>query len=299
MEDSESELDDLKRKTDLLITAFGFPDSSNVVEFQEMFEGWAEDGFTGALVTSLKAPSLLRGLATPNSNSSEQLLEHLEDNGVAPLDARRAVDFWKESLSGHHPSTEVNSLRTERSTPAPSSASFEFPERFRGPAIGACLLVVGVALGGKLFGASSSASPSRPAAPAVHAPAENHYHTSRGEMRQEPRAVSPPTEPPPPQPPQKPEPTKDKIAVLADLCRQRSVSGRDLAGMNGKELTLARNQIYARHGRAFQDAEVRAYFKSKPWYKVKSGYRDSQLSHVERTNASFILNYQKNRGLWW
>ena len=37
-------------------------------------------------------------------------------------------------------------------------------------------------------------------------------------------------------------------------------------GLDKETLRLARNEICARHGKMFRDAELRAYFESKSWY---------------------------------
>ena len=70
----------------------------------------------------------------------------------------------------------------------------------------------------------------------------------------------------------------------------------DLAGLNAQQLTYARNEIYARHGRPFQSVELQEYFKSKPWYQENPGYQDSQVSPLEEANAEFIAGFQTRSG---
>lgn len=71
----------------------------------------------------------------------------------------------------------------------------------------------------------------------------------------------------------------------------------DLAGLSPAELRLARNEIYARHGRSFKDAELRKYFESCSWYKVKKSYNYSNesanLNSIEKANINFILKHEK------
>ena len=41
----------------------------------------------------------------------------------------------------------------------------------------------------------------------------------------------------------------------------------DLEGKTGEELRIARNEIYARHGRRFNDKTLQWYFDAKSWYQ--------------------------------
>ena len=77
----------------------------------------------------------------------------------------------------------------------------------------------------------------------------------------------------------------------------RNLDESDLYGLSPWGLSIARNEIYARHGRPFGRAEFRNYFQRQPWYEENPNYRDSWLSPVERYNARFILEYQRRYGL--
>ena len=58
---------------------------------------------------------------------------------------------------------------------------------------------------------------------------------------------------------------------------------------------LARNEIYARHGRKFIDTQIQAYFNSKSWYHgtvEAADFDASVLSSIERTNISFISAHE-------
>lgn len=69
----------------------------------------------------------------------------------------------------------------------------------------------------------------------------------------------------------------------------------DLSGLTGWELTLARNEIYARHGYIFTNPDVAAYFQEQSWYL---GTQDANtfdfglLSEIETNNVFFIQNYE-------
>ncbi|MCC8028237.1 MAG: BspA family leucine-rich repeat surface protein, partial [Lachnospiraceae bacterium] len=61
----------------------------------------------------------------------------------------------------------------------------------------------------------------------------------------------------------------------------------DLEGLTQDELRYARNEIYARHGRKFDDAELQAYFDAKSWYSgtVESAdFSDDMLNEYEKAN---------------
>ena len=71
----------------------------------------------------------------------------------------------------------------------------------------------------------------------------------------------------------------------------------DLDGLSAKDLTYARNEIYARHGRVFNSSELQDYFSSKDWYEKDEEFDDHDLRGVERDNAEFISQYQKDHDL--
>ncbi len=70
----------------------------------------------------------------------------------------------------------------------------------------------------------------------------------------------------------------------------------DLAGKTANELRLGRNEIYARHGRKFNDSSLQSYFNSCSWYKAKSSYNYSNdsanLNSIEKKNINIIKEYE-------
>ena len=71
----------------------------------------------------------------------------------------------------------------------------------------------------------------------------------------------------------------------------RLLTEGDLEGLSAHELMLARNEIYARHGRKFIDEQIQAYFNGKSWYNgtiEAADFDSSVLSEIERANISFI-----------
>lgn len=77
------------------------------------------------------------------------------------------------------------------------------------------------------------------------------------------------------------------------LTARQELGDDTLSGYSAYELTLMRNEIFAAHGRPFQDPLLRQYFNSRPWYRANPAYEDSLLSDLERRNAARILSYQR------
>ena len=75
------------------------------------------------------------------------------------------------------------------------------------------------------------------------------------------------------------------------------LTDNDLDGFSAKELTYARNEIYARKGYIFKSAELYSYFKRLSWYCPDPDYDDHLLSDVEKYNVQFILDYQNRYNL--
>ncbi|MFO8080355.1 MAG: YARHG domain-containing protein [Armatimonadota bacterium] len=73
----------------------------------------------------------------------------------------------------------------------------------------------------------------------------------------------------------------------------RPLERSDLADLDNWGLTLARNEIFARHGRSFINEHLLAYFTGQPWYTPDPNYERAWLSGIEEANANFILQYQK------
>jgi serine/threonine-protein kinase len=71
------------------------------------------------------------------------------------------------------------------------------------------------------------------------------------------------------------------------LANQR-LAESDLQGLPLLRLRMLRNTVYARHGRPFRVAPIRLYFQSRSWYTPRPGYRDSDLTPIDRMNIRTI-----------
>ncbi|MEO6093965.1 MAG: YARHG domain-containing protein [Novosphingobium sp.] len=70
----------------------------------------------------------------------------------------------------------------------------------------------------------------------------------------------------------------------------RQLVAADLAGFSGAQLRIARNEIYARHGRRFKSADLATYFSTKNWYSPISD--EVTLSPLEAANVQFIHRFE-------
>ncbi len=75
----------------------------------------------------------------------------------------------------------------------------------------------------------------------------------------------------------------------------RLLTVADVQGLIPEDARRLRNEIYARHGRRFQDPQLQRYFASFAWYKPTGGFRESQLNETERTNAALISQYEHGK----
>lgn len=77
-----------------------------------------------------------------------------------------------------------------------------------------------------------------------------------------------------------------------ELFENKLISESMLKGLSLHELRLLRNEIYARHGRAFRAAWLQQYFWSQPWYEQKEDFQDEQVSGSDKLNVETIVRYE-------
>ena len=74
---------------------------------------------------------------------------------------------------------------------------------------------------------------------------------------------------------------------------------QNLKGLTAEECRLARNELYARHGRMFDDEELQSYFETKKWYNgtiAPSDFKEEILNDYEVYNRDLIVEYEKEMG---
>lgn len=81
----------------------------------------------------------------------------------------------------------------------------------------------------------------------------------------------------------------------------RELTEADFADKTEWELKVARNEIYARHGRMFDTPGLDSHFRSKSWYVPSipgSQFNDTALlNSTEQKNAKKILDYELAHGM--
>ena len=88
--------------------------------------------------------------------------------------------------------------------------------------------------------------------------------------------------------------------ILPDSDR-RYLSGEELVYMDKAALRLARNEIYARHGRQFESEDLNEYFNSQPWYDgsiAADGFDDSVLNEYEKANLDLIKRMEDGTSVY-
>lgn len=90
--------------------------------------------------------------------------------------------------------------------------------------------------------------------------------------------------------------TETSFYLMPQSSYQR-LTEKDVEGMTARDLMLARNEIYARHGRLFIAEDVKAYFEGQDWYKgniqPEDFDDDRELNEAELRNIQFLLRMEK------
>lgn len=80
----------------------------------------------------------------------------------------------------------------------------------------------------------------------------------------------------------------------------RYITTADLDAMTKEQIKIARNEIYARHGRKFEDEQLKNYFSQFTWYNPTiepDDFKDEALlNKYEIANRDFIVQYEKDKG---
>lgn len=78
----------------------------------------------------------------------------------------------------------------------------------------------------------------------------------------------------------------------------RYLTADDTKSLGAKALELARNEIYAKHGRRFDSTELQSFFNSKSWYigtVEPSSFNESELNEYETANVDFLNKQEQER----
>lgn len=86
---------------------------------------------------------------------------------------------------------------------------------------------------------------------------------------------------------QKASPAQDNSFIFPESSTKK-LTEDELRKLDLKKLALARNEIFARRGYVFTEAEYRAYFSQKKWYNPDNNFKPDDLNSTERYNVNLI-----------
>lgn len=93
--------------------------------------------------------------------------------------------------------------------------------------------------------------------------------------------------------------TEQDTEYVLEGSDSRYLSKSDLDGLSADDCRLARNEIYARHGRKFNDELLQSYFDSKSWYNGTidpNDFQESMLNNYEIANRDLIVTHEEEYG---
>lgn len=67
-----------------------------------------------------------------------------------------------------------------------------------------------------------------------------------------------------------------------------------VANLTKADIFILRNSIFARHGFAFRDKQLRIYFENFDWYMPVFGDVKDDLTEIETQNIDLLLRYEQN-----
>lgn len=82
--------------------------------------------------------------------------------------------------------------------------------------------------------------------------------------------------------------TTDDYILPSD---KETITEIDLSRLNDTELKYAYEEIFARHGKIYEDENFAKYFNSKDWYTPDPSYSEQSLSPTELENSKYISDY--------
>lgn len=131
--------------------------------------------------------------------------------------------------------------------------------------------------------------------PAEEAPTETPEEETQEPTDEETSEEEPeetPEEQPEEQPEEETKPSVSETEWFFPDSSERLLTDADIAGLSKAELQIARNEIYARHGRKFNNPDLQAWFNSCSWYKgtIEPADFNEQLifNETELANVYFL-----------
>ncbi len=122
-------------------------------------------------------------------------------------------------------------------------------------------------------------------------PGEDDKTPTEDDKKPDTKPEEPAKPEPKPEEPPKTEQKPDNSEWIFPDSSERRLTDADIAGMSKAQLRLARNEIYARHGRIFRAQDLKDYFNSRTWYNgtvAPNNFKEDTLNEVERANVNFL-----------
>ena len=69
------------------------------------------------------------------------------------------------------------------------------------------------------------------------------------------------------------------------------MTARELSKLSKSELRIAKNEIFARRGRYFESADLKAHFERFSWYSPNTW--NPKLNVIEEANVALMNNFEK------
>ncbi|MCR4610608.1 MAG: YARHG domain-containing protein [Lachnospiraceae bacterium] len=95
------------------------------------------------------------------------------------------------------------------------------------------------------------------------------------------------------------QPTANPSEYILPDSDKRLVTKEELQKLNPELLRLACNELYARHGRKFNDSSIQEHFNKCSWYRgtvEPDAFDENVFSEVEKQNKDLIVAYEKEIG---
>lgn len=90
-----------------------------------------------------------------------------------------------------------------------------------------------------------------------------------------------------------PSNTKNASNYILAFSANSLVVEDDIAGFDQSRVRLARNEIFARHGYAFNSKELTRYFSQYDWYQARG--KSVALSRIEKANVAFLRTVERRK----
>lgn len=120
-----------------------------------------------------------------------------------------------------------------------------------------------------------------------------------GGDRQETIEEKMPEEPPEEETENIPDGEEETVQYILPESHMKYLTMEELEGLTAEECRIARNELYARHGRKFTDEALQDYFDSCDWYEgtvEADDFDDSVMNEYETANRDLIVQYEEEQG---